>query len=324
MMTPRGPFRLWLLALSASLAAALLWVISIGEVRIPAGEIIDVILGNISGADPRAVIVLSIRLPRALAASAVGAVLAGSGVVFQGVLLNPLAEPYTLGVATGAAFGASLAITLRLPFIPPFAFAGGVAALGLVWILGHGGRDSSSSTRLILAGVIVGSVLGAGITLIKALAGDQVGVIVLWLLGSFSLSSWGDVGWSMASALLVLLLGIFWARDMDVISSGVNPRSLGVDDRKTVGFLLFGCSLATAIAVSISGIIGFVGLVVPHLIRLVSGPSHARLVPLSVLGGALLLLLADTAARSLGELPVGVITALIGGPIFCFLLWRGR
>lgn len=323
-MTSRGSFRLSILLLSTCLAVALLGVISIGEVRISAGEVMDVILGRIPASDPRSLIILSIRLPRALAASAVGAVLAGSGVVFQGVLLNPLAEPYTLGVATGAAFGASLAITLRIPFVTSFAFAGGLSALGLVWILGHGGRDSSSSTRLILAGVIVGSVLGAGITLIKALAGDQVGVIVLWLLGSFSLSTWSDVAWSSASVLLVLFMGLFWARDMDVISSGANPRSLGVDDRRAVGLLLFGCSLATAIAVSISGIIGFVGLVVPHLVRLVSGPSHDRLVPLSVLGGALLLLLADTAARSLGELPVGVITALIGGPIFCFLLWRGR
>lgn len=323
-MTSSCTFRLSILGLLMCLATVLLWVISIGEVSISAGEIVDVILGKIPASDPRSLIVLSIRLPRALAASAVGAVLAGSGVVFQGVLLNPLAEPYTLGVATGAALGASLAIILRIPFVSPFAFAGGLAALGLVWILGHGGRDSSSSTRLILAGVIVGSVLGAGITLIKALAGDQVGVIVLWLLGSFSLSSWSNVVWSFSSALLVLFMGLFWARDMDVISSGANPRSLGVDDRKTVGLLLFGCSLATAIAVSISGIIGFVGLVVPHLVRLVSGPSHDRLVPLSVLGGALLLLLADTAARSLGELPVGVITALIGGPIFCFLLWRVR
>lgn len=323
-MASRSSFRLSILVLSASLAAALLWVISIGEVGISAGEIMDVILGRIPASDPRSLIVLSIRLPRALTASAVGAILAGSGVVFQGVLLNPLAEPYTLGVATGAAFGASLALALGIPLVSPFAFAGGLAALGLVWILGHGGRDSSSSTRLILAGVIVGSVIGAGITLIKALAGDQVGVIVLWLMGSFSLSSWGDAAWSFASVLLVLLLGLFWARDMDVISSGANPRSLGVDEGKTVGFLLFGCSLATAIAVSISGIIGFVGLVVPHLFRLLSGPSHARLVPLSVLGGALLLLLADAAARSLGELPVGVVTALVGGPIFCFLLWRGR
>lgn len=323
-MTHRGSFRFALVFLTASLAAVLLWVISIGEVRIPAGDVMDVIRGVIPASDPRSVIVLFIRLPRALAASTVGAVLAGSGAVFQGVLLNPLAEPYTLGVATGAAFGASLAITLRIPLIAPFAFAGGLAALGLVWILGRGGLDSSSSTRLILAGVIVGSVLGAGITLIKALAGDQVGVIVLWLLGSFSLSSWSNVAWSLASALLVLFLGLFWARDMDVISSGVNPRSLGVDDTKAIGLLLFGTSLATAISVSISGIIGFVGLVVPHLVRLVSGPSHARLIPLSMLGGALLLLLADTIARSLGELPVGVITALIGGPVFCFLIWRGR
>lgn len=323
-MTHRSSFRLAVVFLSASLAAALLWVISIGEVRIPAGDVMNVIRGVIPASDPRSVIVLFIRLPRALAASTVGAVLAGSGAVFQGVLLNPLAEPYTLGVATGAAFGASLAITLRIPLIAPFAFAGGLAALGLVWILGRGGRDSSSSTRLILAGVIVGSVLGAGITLIKALAGDQVGVIVLWLLGSFSLSSWSNVAWSLASALLVLFLGLFWARDMDVISSGANPRSLGVDDTKAIGLLLFGTSLATAISVSISGIIGFVGLVVPHLVRLVSGPSHARLIPLSMLGGALLLLLADTIARSLGELPVGVITALIGGPVFCFLIWRGR
>jgi len=323
-MTHRSSFRLAVVFLSASLAAALLWVISIGEVRIPAGDVMNVIRGVIPASDPRSVIVLFIRLPRALAASTVGAVLAGSGAVFQGVLLNPLAEPYTLGVATGAAFGASLAITLSIPLIAPFAFAGGLAALGLVWILGRGGRDSSSSTRLILAGVIVGSVLGAGITLIKALAGDQVGVIVLWLLGSFSLSSWSNVAWSLASALLVLFLGLFWARDMDVISSGANPRSLGVDDTKAIGLLLFGTSLATAISVSISGIIGFVGLVVPHLVRLVSGPSHARLIPLSMLGGALLLLLADTIARSLGELPVGVITALIGGPVFCFLIWRGR
>ncbi|HDQ93586.1 MAG TPA: iron ABC transporter permease, partial [Synergistetes bacterium] len=159
---------------------------------------------------------------------------------------------------------------------------------------------------------------------VKALSGDQVGAIVLWLMGSFSLSSWSDVSWSFISALLVLFLGLFWARDLDVISSGANPGSLGVDENRTVCLLLFGCSLATAVAVSISGIIGFVGLVVPHLSRLLIGPSHSRLVPLSIAGGALLLLLADSAARSLGELPVGVITSLIGGPIFCFLLWRQR
>ncbi len=320
----RSSFRILFSVLVFSLFASLVWVVSTGEVPITIREIVRVVLGGIPGTDTRSVIILSIRLPRALTACAVGAVLAGSGVVFQGVLLNPLAEPYTLGVATGAALGASIAITLGMPFVSPLAFVGGVAALGLVWILGHGGRESASPARLILAGVIVGSILGACITLVKALSGDQVGAIVLWLMGSFSLSSWGDVAWSFLSALLVFVLGLFWARDLDVISSGANPRSLGVDDRKTVCLLLFGCSLATAVAVSISGIIGFVGLVVPHLCRLLIGPSHAKLLPLSVTGGAVLLLLADSAARTLGELPVGVITSLIGGPIFCFLLWRQR
>ncbi len=323
-MKPRARLLFPLIALSLLLAISLLWVISVGEVPIPRGDVLGVISGHIPSSDPRSVIVLSIRLPRALAAAAAGAVLAGSGVIFQGVLLNPLAEPYTLGVATGAALGASIAITLGLPFVSAFAFIGGIAALWLVWVLGRGTRETASPTRLILAGVIVGSILGAGITLIKALAGDQVGIIVLWLLGSFSLSSWEQVAWGAASALMVLVLGLFWARDLDIMSSGADPRSLGVDDRKTSGILLLGSSLATAVVVSMSGVIGFVGLVVPHLVRIVSGPAHFRLLPLSILGGALLLLLADTAARSLGELPVGVITALIGGPIFCFLLWRER
>jgi len=323
-MKPRAGLILSVVVLSLLLAICLLWVISVGEVPIPRGDVLGVISGRIPSSDPRSVIVLSIRLPRALAAAAAGAVLSGSGVIFQGVLLNPLAEPYTLGVGTESSAGASLAITLGLPFVSAFAFIGGIGALWLVWILGRGAGETASPTRLILAGVIVGSILGAGITLIKALAGDQVGIIVLWLLGSFSLSSWEHVAWGAASALAILVLGLFWARDLDIMSSGADPRSLGVDDRKTSGFLLLGSSLATAVVVSMSGVIGFVGLVVPHLVRIVSGPAHFRLLPLSILGGALLLLLADTAARSLGELPVGVITALIGGPIFCFLLWRER
>lgn len=323
-MNARINFTAALLGLSVLLVIFLAWVISVGEVNIPRDDILGVLTGRIPSSDTRSMIILSIRLPRALAAASAGAVLAGSGVIFQGVLLNPLAEPYTLGVATGAALGASLAITLRLPLVSVFAFLGGISALWLVWILGRGSRDKASPTRLILAGVIVGSILGAGITLIKALAGDQVGIIVLWLLGSFSLSNWQDVWWGSASALAVLALGLFWARDLDIMSSGADAASLGVDERKAAGFLLLGSSLATAVVVSLCGIIGFVGLVVPHLVRILSGPSHARLVPLSILGGALLLLLADATARSLGELPVGVITALIGGPIFCFLLWRER
>lgn len=323
-MSSRGGLALPLIILSALLAVALLWVITVGEVPIPGGDVLGVISGRVPASDPRSKIVLSIRLPRALAAASAGAVLAGSGVIFQGVLLNPLAEPYTLGVAAGAALGASAAITLGLPFISAFAFAGSIAALWLVWLLGRGSRGRASPSRLILAGVIVGSILGSVITLMEALAGEQVGAIVLWLLGSFSLSTWGHAARSAAMAAVVLALGLFWARDLDILSSGADAASLGVDERRTSGVLLLGSSLATAMVVSMSGVIGFVGLVVPHLVRIVVGPAHRRLMPLSVLGGALLLLLADTAARSLGELPVGVITALVGGPLFCFLLWRER
>ncbi len=323
-MNTRGGLTLPLVVLSSLLVVTLLWVITVGEVPIPKGDVLGVISGRIPASDPRSVIVLSIRLPRALAAAAAGAVLAGSGVIFQGVLLNPLAEPYTLGVAAGAALGASAAITLGLPFVSAFAFIGSIAALWLVWLLGRGRRGGTSPTRLILAGVIVGSILGSLITLLEVLAGEQVGMIVLWLLGSFSLSAWNHVAWGAVSAMGVLALGLFWARDLDILSSGADAASLGVDERKTSGILLLGSSLATALVVSMSGVIGFVGLVVPHLLRILVGPAHRRLMPLTVLGGAFLLLLADTAARSLGELPVGVITALVGGPLFCFLLWRGR
>jgi len=323
-MNSRGGLTLPLVALSSLLVVTLLWVITVGEVPIPKSDVLGVFLGRIPASDPRSVIVLSIRLPRALAAAAAGAVLAGSGVIFQGVLLNPLAEPYTLGVAAGAALGASAAITLGLPFVSAFAFIGSIAALWLVWLLGRGSRGRASPTRLILAGVIVGSILGSVITLMEVLAGEQVGMIVLWLLGSFSLSAWNHAVWGGVSAIGVLALGLFWASDLDILSSGADAASLGVDERKTSGILLLGSSLATALVVSMSGVIGFVGLVVPHLVRIVVGPAHRRLMPMTILGGAFLLLLADTAARSLGELPVGVITALVGGPLFCFLLWRER
>ena len=212
-MSSRGGLALPLIILSALLAVALLWVITVGEVPIPGGDVLGVISGRVPASDPRSKIVLSIRLPRALAAASAGAVLAGSGVIFQGVLLNPLAEPYTLGVAAGAALGASAAITLGLPFISAFAFAGSIAALWLVWLLGRGSRGRASPSRLILAGVIVGSILGSVITLMEALAGEQVGAIVLWLLGSFSLSTWGHAARSAAMAAVVLALGLFWARD---------------------------------------------------------------------------------------------------------------
>lgn len=314
--------------LAASLLIGVILALSTGEAEIGLLGILSYLLDWVTGSGNNAeagyTVIIQIRFPRAMTAMLVGASLATSGVLYQGLLLNPLAEPYTLGVATGAAFGASMAISFSLRPVAFFAFAGGMGTLAVVMALGMERTGILGQTRLVLAGVVVSSILGAGVTLLKVLAGNRMTAIVFWLLGSFSVSTWSDVAWAAVSAFCVLGIGLISHRDLDVISSGASPGSLGVDERRSRALLLAGSSLATSLAVSISGVIGFVGLVVPHFLRLVFGPSHARLVPMAFLGGGFLLLLADTAARSMGEMPVGVITALVGGPVFCLLLWKGR
>lgn len=324
-MVRRLPLAAGFALLSVALVLSVLLVILVGEVPLSSGTVLQVLLHHLGFAgSPGTVadaVVWQVRLPRALSTVAVGGVLATCGVVFQGLLLNPLAEPYTLGVASGAAFGAALSITFGLGLVTPLAFAGSLAALALVWVLGRR-AECVEPTRIILAGVVVSSILGAGITLLKALAGEQVAAIVLWLMGSFTGATWKVAIWSMAAASFSLGLGLLHFRELDILAVGGRAAILGVnEDRLRLG-LLAGCSLATATVVSFCGVIGFVGLVVPHLLRLLFGPSHGRLLPLAWLGGGLLLLYADLSARMLGELPVGVITALVGGPVFCLLLWR--
>jgi iron complex transport system permease protein len=325
---PSEKFRLvfpYILLLSL-LAAALGFSLLSGDVAASPGEVFSILLsGPHGGPGPvqnlASAVVWQVRLPRALTALATGAGLAGCGVLFQALLLNPLAEPYTLGVASGAAFGAAVAISFQLPFLTFWAFFGSLAALGVVMLLG--GRGAlREPTRMILAGVVVGSILSAAIALLKAIAGQMMAAIVLWIMGSFAGSDWNSTAWCLPSALLVLLVGIGVHRDLDIVSSGSPAMALGVDESRLRLGLLLASSLATAIFVSFSGVVGFVGLVVPHLVRIWVGPNHLRVLPLSFLGGGLLMLVADQAARGLAELPVGVITALVGGPVFCLLLWR--
>ncbi|MDI9391588.1 MAG: iron ABC transporter permease [Synergistota bacterium] len=314
------------LLFAAALAVSLVVAISVGDVPLGAGEISRaLVLGVLGkGSGLAHAIVWQVRLPRSLAAVAAGATLAESGVVFQGLLLNPLAEPYTLGVASGAAFGASLSIVLGLPFVTPLAFAGSLLCLVLVWFIGRRG-DSVEPTRLILAGVVVGSILGAAVTLLKALAGQQVATVVLWLLGSFSNATWSEVPWLFVSSSVVLLLGLFYSRALDLVAlGGGRAAAQGVDVRRMRALLLLVSSCATAVVVSFCGVIGFVGLLVPHMARLLFGPAHGRLLCVSWLIGGIVMLYADVASRLLGELPVGVITAVAGGPLFCALLWRKR
>jgi len=305
------------------------WSLSVGEAPISIRRVFSV-LGSLVWGNPdgfqaqERLILLDIRLPRVVSALLVGACLSTSGVIYQGLLMNVLAEPYTLGVATGAAFGASLAFLLGLRPVAIYAFVGGAASLLISMALAGGSKGIKNSPRLILAGVVVSSILSAGITLLKALAGQQASVIVFWLLGSFSSADWSQVFLVFASAMAVLTVGLFYSREMDIIASGGPAEALGVDEGRTKLALLFLSSLATSVAVSTCGVIGFVGLVVPHLLRLIFGPGHRGLVVLAFLGGGILLVVADTFSRMLGELPIGVLTALTGGPVFCFLLWKGR
>jgi len=277
-------------------------------------------------------ILINVRLARVCLALVVGGALALAGAVYQGVLLNPLADPFTLGVSTGAALGASLAILLGwggvyflgVSALPVSAFAGALGALYLVYLLGRmDGRIHA--TTLVLAGIIVSTFLSAWISLLKSLNEDSVSTIVFWIMGSLSGKSWTHV-------LLVLpYLGagaamiFYYARELDLLSLGdIQAHQLGVDVQRMRFRLLLAASLITAVAVSVSGVIGFVGLVVPHLVRLAIGPRHRKLLPATLLAGGLLVLLSDTLARSLlrsgEELPVGVVTAILGGPFFCYLL----
>lgn len=314
------------LGLTAALACALFYGLASGDVEMGLGDIYRILSSG-----PRAqideafkyAVIWHIRLPRAAASAITGAVLAGCGVLFQGTLRNPLAEPYTLGVASGGAFGAACAITAGLPWVTAAAFTGSVSALFLVWALGQRAGETDVS-RIVLAGVVVGSILGAGLTVIKALAGDKVSLIVLWLMGSFSAAGAIDIPPLLLSLAILLILCLSGSKELDIMASGASGGALGLDVPRTRLILLAGASLSVSFVVSRFGVIGFVGLVIPHLLRILFGPPHSRLLPLSMLGGAALLCTADTFAKGWNELPVGVLTVLIGGPAFCMLLWKRR
>ena len=320
--------------LAAFLGGAIVISTAMGYIQLPAMDVIKIIMAKISGRLSLIegmdklfpVVVFDVRLPRILSAAIVGAGLAISGVVFQGILLNPLADPYTLGVSAGAAFGASLAILLNIGFmgtasVPLFAFIGAVATLFFVMYLSASG-GGVSSTNLILSGIIVAAILSAGISFLKYIADEQVAVIIFWLMGSFGSKTWTDVGLTFLFVGCGFLIFMFFARDLNLMSLGDRTASsLGVDTKKVTLVLLVTASMVAAICVSVSGIIGFVGLLVPHMMRLLTGPDNRRLIPISLLGGAILLLAADTITRAVlpSEIPIGVLTALIGGPFFCYI-----
>lgn len=276
-------------------------------------------------------IVLDLRLPRVLSAGIVGLGLAVAGATFQGLLRNPLADPYVLGTASGAALGAAVAVLLpfrglifEFGLLNALAFVG---ALGSIWVVYRLGRAGTLSplTGLLLTGYAVGSLLAAALAMTMYLAGQNLRQIFFFLLGGFDGSSWIR----LAVAVPLILGGsaaiLLRARVLDGLLLGEEAAShLGVDVPRERAILLALASLVTAAAVAIAGLVGFVGLVVPHVVRLVVGPSARLVVPLSAVLGAALLIGADAVARVLGEIPVGVVTAVIGAPFFLSLLRRVR
>ncbi|WP_407641564.1 FecCD family ABC transporter permease [Desulfobacula phenolica] len=326
---------------SLFLVLMILISLSMGYIRIPMVDIISILYGKLTGhqimgnaSETYLAVLFDVRLPRILTCTAVGAALAVSGSLFQGILLNPLADPYTLGVSAGAAFGASIAILLNLSAafvsVPAFAFTGACVTLFVVIFLSYSSKNPMaglSSNNLILSGIIVAAILSAGISFLKFIANEQVSVIIFWLMGSFASKTWFDFVVVVIFLLIGLFVSIFFARDLNLVALGAkSATSLGVDLKKTTLILLITGSMLAAICVSVSGIIGFVGLLVPHTVRFITGPDNRKLIPLSMLAGAFLLLLADTITRAVlpHEIPIGVLTALTGGPVFCWIFKKNR
>ena len=279
-----------------------------------------------------AAIVWQLRVPRVLLAAIVGAALAVSGATFQGVFRNPLADPYLLGAAAGAGMAATLVVVLAPAVtgwmvgpLPLAAFAGAIGGVGLSWLVG---RSAGSGTNtLLLAGVAVASFLTAIQTFAQQLNTQTIRQVYTWMLGGLNVSGWREVALAVPYVSVAAVVLCLSARLLDVLTLGdAEAASLGLRPGRIRLVVLAAASLATAAAVSVSGLIGFVGIVVPHVVRMLAGASYRVVIPLSLVGGAAFLVLADQLARTImpGELPLGVVTAFTGAPFFAWILRSSR
>lgn len=317
-------------AASAAVIALVGIAFAVGRYPVSLAELLSVLTGQPVGANVETV-VLQVRGPRVLAAVLVGAALAAAGTAYQGMFRNPLVSPDILGVSTGAALGAVLAIFLSKGILLTqiFAFGGGLAAVGLVYAVGSRLRGHDPLLALVLTGVVIGTLLGSAIALMKYLADpyNQLPAITFWLLGSLSAISPMDISYSLPLVLigLVPMLLLRWRMNLLALPDD-EARALGVDTRRLRTIVIACATLMTASVVAISGIIGWVGLLVPHAARLLVGPDFGRLLPLAMLIGAAFMLAVDTLCRTLAmiEVPPGVLTALIGTPFFLWLFALAR
>ncbi|AWB43854.1 iron ABC transporter [Paenibacillus sp. CAA11] len=327
----------------ALLVLTLLVCVGVGSVSLPLGEIARILLHKIPGigslitpdwdiASER--IIVQVRLPRVLLGLLAGAALAAAGAAFQGVLRNPLADPFTLGVSSGSSLGAAVLIFFGWQYsvagiftLPLVAFVTGAATLGVVlWLSRENGRMPTES--LILSGVVMQSFLGAVVAFLTAMSKRAVNEILYWTMGGLNLRGWSYVAILLPYAAAGTLLLWTQARKLNLLALGERQAAhSGLHVERTKLFVLVVATLMTAAAVSVSGVIGFVGLVIPHMIRLLVGPDYRLIMPLSVLGGGIFMMWSDLAARTVlspTEIPLGVVTAFVGAPFFAYLLNRRR
>ena len=336
----------WLAAGVVAVIVATIAGLALGAVRINplgiAAELLNLIPGVDvdSGLTPReSAIITQLRLPRVVLGLLVGAMLALAGGCYQGVFRNPLADPYLLGVAAGAGLGATVAVVIGSTsdlaagittnaLMPPLAFLGALLAVALTYALGASGGRVRTPATLILSGVAVGSFFTAVQTYLLQRGDDTIRQVYSWVLGRLSTNGWNEVllllPYVVVTATAVLLL----RRELDVLAVGDDEAaSLGLHPQRTRYVLVAAASLGTAAAVAVAGLIGFVGIIVPHIVRMLAGSSYRAILPLSMLFGAAFLTLADLAARTVlapGEIPIGVVTAFLGAPFFVLVLRTSR
>jgi iron complex transport system permease protein len=333
----KNSIRNWNMVLGLLLLFSIILTLTLGSVKVPVSLTIKILLNQLPFVNLNPVwstsqedIILALRLPRIFVAVIVGAMLATAGTAFQGILRNPLADPYILGISSGAAVGAASAILLVSQgsifwsgiALPLFSFLGAILSLGMVFVIAWNRKRETVS--LILAGVVVQSFLGAILSFAITVSGHKLKSIVFWLMGSLAAAGWKDVLFLLPYLLICYLIIYAYYRNFNILVLGEQAaQHLGMNVEKTKIIALVAASLLTAAAVSVVGIIGFVGLIVPHIIRILAGPDHKILLPASCLAGAIFLLWSDTLARTLipaMEIPIGVITALAGAPFFGYLL----
>jgi iron complex transport system permease protein len=327
------------LPLACALAALLVAVgvgIVVGPVRIGLGEVLGTLLQHLAGrptstAPVDQAIIWQVRLPRVVLAALVGAMLAAGGASYQGVLRNSLADPYLLGVAAGAGLGATIAIVAGAGgsfALPAAAFGGAVLAVALTYVVSAAGGGQASGYAIILAGVAVAAMLTAFQTYLQQQHTEEIRQIYNWILGSFSSATWSDV--RLVLPYIAVSLGVLLAhrRILDVLRvGGAEAGALGIHPERTRLIIVGVATLGTAAAVSVSGLIGFVGIIVPHAVRLAAGASYRIVLPVAIVSGAAFLVLADVLARTVEaptEVPIGVVTAVVGAPFFLGILRSRR